>query len=114
MMGVWGGCCGPRASLSELNLPPTTSREPPVTNHDSPSVVSFQPVNILLNEVECRVLGSLIEKEITTPEYYPLSLNALVNACNQKSNRHPLINLDQPPVPQPLHPLDHHSPLLPL
>src|SRR5216684_9318376 len=51
--------------------------------------VSFHPVNILLNEVECRVLGSLIEKEITTPEYYPLSLNALVNACNQKSNRDP-------------------------
>src|SRR5207249_10226062 len=61
----------------------------PVTNFQSPSVVSFHPVNLLLNEVECRVLGALIEKEITTPEYYPLSLNALVNACNQKSNRDP-------------------------
>src|SRR6267154_262937 len=60
---------------------------------DSRTVVSFHSVNILLNEVECRVLGALIEKEIATPEYYPLSLNALVNACNQKSNRDPVMNL---------------------
>ena len=40
-------------------------------------------MNIILSEVEARVLGSLVEKELTTPEYYPLSLNALVNACNQ-------------------------------
>jgi uncharacterized protein YceH (UPF0502 family) len=66
-------------------------------------------VNILLNEVECRVLGSLIEKEITTPEYYPLSLNALVNACNQKSNRDPLMNLDESAVRQALHSLDGQS-----
>jgi uncharacterized protein YceH (UPF0502 family) len=52
-------------------------------------------VNILLNDVEKRVLGSLVEKEITTPDYYPLSLNALLNACNQKSNRHPVMNLDE-------------------
>jgi uncharacterized protein YceH (UPF0502 family) len=51
------------------------------------------PVN-LLSEVETRILGSLIEKELTTPEYYPLSLNALVNACNQKSNRDPVMNLN--------------------
>jgi len=44
-----------------------------------------------LNPLEVRVLGALIEKEITTPEYYPLSLNALVNACNQKSNREPVV-----------------------
>ena len=44
-------------------------------------------MDILLNGVEVRVLGSLIEKSMTTPEYYPLSLNALTNACNQKSNR---------------------------
>ncbi|MGH8017467.1 MAG: YceH family protein [Opitutaceae bacterium] len=44
-----------------------------------------------LSQLEARVLGSLIEKELTTPEYYPLSLNALVNACNQKSNRNPVI-----------------------
>ena len=66
-------------------------------------------MNILLNEVECRVLGSLIEKEITTPEYYPLSLNALVNACNQKSNRDPVMNLDEAAVRQALHSLDGES-----
>ena len=48
-------------------------------------------MTILLNPIEARVLGCLIEKEITTPEYYPLSLNALVNACNQKNNREPVI-----------------------
>ncbi|HTZ30898.1 MAG TPA: YceH family protein, partial [Methylomirabilota bacterium] len=47
---------------------------------------------------EARVLGALIEKEITTPEYYPLSLNALLNACNQKSNREPVMNLDEDAV----------------
>lgn len=66
-------------------------------------------MNILLNEVECRVLGSLIEKEITTPEYYPLSLNALINACNQKSNREPVMNLDEAAVRQALHSLDGQS-----
>ncbi len=53
---------------------------------------------MLLDDVEVRVLGSLVEKESTTPEYYPLSLNALVNACNQKSNRDPLMNLDEDSV----------------
>jgi hypothetical protein len=52
-------------------------------------------VDILLNEVEARVLGALVEKEITTPDYYPLSLNALVNAANQKNNREPVMNLDE-------------------
>ena len=51
-----------------------------------------------LSEVEARVLGALVEKEITTPEYYPLSLNALVNACNQKSNRDPVMTLDEDAV----------------
>src|ERR1700676_5572119 len=51
-----------------------------------------------LMETEVRVLGSLIEKHITTPEYYPLSLNALVNACNQKSNRDPVMQLDEDAV----------------
>jgi len=55
-------------------------------------------MNILLNEIEVRVLGSLIEKDITTPDYYPLSLNALVNACNQKNNRDPVMNLDEDAV----------------
>jgi uncharacterized protein YceH (UPF0502 family) len=49
----------------------------------------------LLSDVEVRVLGALIEKDITTPEYYPLSLNALVNACNQKNNRDPVMTLDE-------------------
>jgi uncharacterized protein YceH (UPF0502 family) len=52
----------------------------------------------LLSDVEVRVLGSLIEKDITTPDYYPLSLNALVNACNQKNNRDPVMALDEDAV----------------
>jgi hypothetical protein len=56
--------------------------------------------------VETRVLGSLVEKELTTPEYYPLSLNALVNACNQKSNRDPAMNLDEEAVREALRTLD--------
>lgn len=51
-------------------------------------------MEIQLNAVEARVLGALIEKDITTPDYYPLSLNALVNACNQKNNRDPVMTLD--------------------
>src|SRR5215469_17642067 len=50
---------------------------------------------IVLTDVEARVLGALVEKDITTPDYYPLSLNALVNACNQKNNRDPVMNLDE-------------------
>jgi uncharacterized protein YceH (UPF0502 family) len=48
-----------------------------------------------LNDIEVRVIGSLIEKEKTTPEYYPLSLNSLKNACNQKSNRNPVITCEE-------------------
>jgi uncharacterized protein YceH (UPF0502 family) len=55
-------------------------------------------MELLLNENECRVLGSLVEKDSTTPEYYPLSLNALVNACNQKSNREPVMQLTEDAV----------------
>jgi uncharacterized protein YceH (UPF0502 family) len=51
-----------------------------------------------LNDIEVRVLGCLIEKELTTPEYYPLSLNALTNACNQKSNRDPVVALQETDV----------------
>ncbi len=51
------------------------------------------PLPEVLNALEARVLGCLIEKELSTPEYYPLSLNALVNACNQKNNREPLMML---------------------
>ena len=52
----------------------------------------------LLSDVEVRVLGALIEKDITTPDYYPLSLNALVNACNQKNNRDPVMTLNEDAV----------------
>ena len=52
----------------------------------------------LLSEVEVRVLGALIEKQITTPEYYPLTLNALTAACNQKSNRAPVVDFDKKTV----------------
>src|ERR1700689_3405558 len=51
-----------------------------------------------LTDVEVRVLGALIEKDITTPDYYPLSLNALVNACNQKNNRDPVMALEEDAV----------------
>ncbi len=63
-------------------------------------------MDMLLTDVETRVLGSLVEKELTTPEYYPLSLNALVNACNQKSNRDPVMNLDEAAVREALRALD--------
>jgi len=53
---------------------------------------------IHLSPIEARVLGALIEKEATTPEYYPLSLNALVNACNQKNNREPVTQLNEDEV----------------
>ena len=55
-------------------------------------------MNIILNPAEARVLGALIEKDITTPDYYPLSLNALVNACNQKNNREPVTSYDEDTV----------------
>jgi len=63
-----------------------------------------QPLRLTPNEA--RVLGALIEKEITTPEYYPLSLNALINACNQRSNREPVMDLDEEMVRQALHGLE--------
>ena len=63
-------------------------------------------MSILLTPVEARVLGALIEKEATTPEYYPLSLNALVNACNQKNNREPVMQLSEDDVRQALHNLE--------
>src|ERR1700753_1441981 len=59
-----------------------------------------------LTPVEARVLGALIEKEVTTPEYYPLSLNALINACNQRSNREPVMDLDEEAVRLALHGLE--------
>jgi uncharacterized protein YceH (UPF0502 family) len=59
-------------------------------------------VPTILNEIEIRVLGSLIEKQVTTPEYYPLTLNSLTNACNQKNNRHPVTAYSEEQVTQAL------------
>src|SRR5437660_3686484 len=59
-------------------------------------------VDHTLTDIEVRVLGSLVEKEITTPDYYPLSLNALVAACNQSSNRNPIVHYDESTVAQAL------------
>jgi len=52
-------------------------------------------MNLPISAIEARILGALIEKELTTPEYYPLTLNSLTNACNQKSNRDPVMNLEE-------------------
>ncbi|HTB18423.1 MAG TPA: YceH family protein [Bryobacteraceae bacterium] len=60
-------------------------------------------MDLSLDADEVRVLGSLLEKEITTPEYYPLSLNALLNACNQKSNRDPVVHFDEETVERVLY-----------
>ena len=57
---------------------------------------------VQLTSMEARVIGCLIEKQITTPDQYPLSLNALVNACNQKSNRDPMMDVDEPTVQRTL------------
>ena len=59
-------------------------------------------MDAILNAVEARVIGSLMEKQITTPEYYPLTLNALVNACNQISNRDPVVSYDEKTVARAL------------
>jgi uncharacterized protein YceH (UPF0502 family) len=66
-------------------------------------------VKIQLKELEARVLGALLEKEITTPDYYPLSLNSLVNACNQKSNRDPVMSVDEDSVRDALRTLQDNS-----
>jgi uncharacterized protein YceH (UPF0502 family) len=68
----------------------------------------MESMDIKLTENEVRVLGSLIEKDITTPEYYPLSLNALLNACNQKSNRDPVMQLNENAVRDALEGLQEH------
>jgi hypothetical protein len=59
-------------------------------------------MDIILNETEVRILGCLMEKEMTTPEYYPLSLNSLTNACNQKSNRNPITSYEETSVSEGL------------
>jgi uncharacterized protein YceH (UPF0502 family) len=69
-------------------------------------MTAFRATNVVLTDNEARVLGSLVEKDITTPDYYPLTLNALVNACNQKSNRDPVMNLNDELVRQALYSLN--------
>lgn len=64
-----------------------------------------QPIK--LSPAEARALGALVEKEITTPDYYPLTLNALINACNQRSNREPVMDLDEDDARQALHGLEN-------
>ncbi len=66
-------------------------------------------MQVTLTSIEARVLGALIEKEITTPEYYPLSLNALTNACNQKSNRDPVMHLEESAIRKALNHLEYQS-----
>lgn len=61
---------------------------------------------VKLTAAEARALGALVEKEITTPDYYPLTMNALINACNQRSNRDPVMDLDEDDVRQALHGLE--------
>jgi uncharacterized protein len=63
---------------------------------------------IVLNAAQARVLGALMEKEATTPDYYPLSLNALANACNQRSNREPVMDLTEDEVRDALAGLQQH------
>lgn len=55
-----------------------------------------------LTETEARIVGALVEKQLTTPEYYPLTLNALIAACNQKTNREPVVSFDEPTVSRSL------------
>ena len=70
-------------------------------NYSQPESTSDDDTNfVVLSFEETRVLGSLIEKELTTPEYYPLTLNSLVSACNQKNNRLPKSNLDEAEISQ--------------
>jgi uncharacterized protein len=66
-------------------------------------------MQLTLTPIEARVLGALIEKEITTPEYYPLSLNALTNACNQKSNRDPVLHVEESEIRKALSHLEYQS-----
>ena len=70
-----------------------------------PYLTRMDAMTTELNEVEARVLGCLIEKSLTTPELYPLTLNSLVNACNQKSSREPVLQLEESVVAAGLHSL---------
>ena len=71
-------------------------------------------MQLTLTPIEARILGALIEKESTTPEYYPLSLNALTNACNQKSNRDPMMQLEEGEIRGALNHLEGQSLVRPI
>ena len=60
-----------------------------------------------LTTLEARILGALIEKAVTTPEYYPLTVNALLAACNQKNNRNPVLSLDESALSEGLYSLQN-------
>lgn len=81
----------------------------PESTEPEPTTPESTQAKILLTAAEARVLGALMEKEATTPENYPLSLNALLNACNQRSNREPVMELDEEAVRQALHRLEDHG-----
>src|SRR5215469_8953657 len=95
----------PRLRRHEQSRPTKYTPAPP---NRAPRTVTLRKTILMdrlplqLNPVEVRVLGSLTEKDITTPDYYPLSLNALVNACNQKNNRDPVMSVDEDAVRQAL------------
>jgi uncharacterized protein YceH (UPF0502 family) len=78
------------------------------TNSPAQSGYNLMPVSLsfVLTPAQARILGALVEKEITTPDYYPLSLNALINACNQLTNREPVMHLDEEEVRLALHRLE--------
>jgi len=78
-------------------------------NPEATNAETASPNPIVLTAAEARVLGALVEKEVTTPEYYPLSLNALMNACNQRSNREPVMSLDEDEVRHALHGLNNKN-----
>jgi uncharacterized protein len=87
-------------------LTPRALSAPPRLGTEARFRYDFQAMDIVLNDAETRVLGALMEKESTTPEYYPLSMNALIAACNQKSNRDPVMTLDEGAVRQALRKLE--------
>ena len=84
-----------RMSHFATHLPTEVFSDDSVFKCYAASFFILKLMNIVLNEIEARVLGALVEKDITTPDYYPLSLNALVNACNQRNNRDPVMNLEE-------------------
>ena len=90
-----------RVPLREYSQP-LAPPYPPLFWQNDPMSSSFTP----LSTAAVRILGALVEKEATTPEYYPLSLNALGNACNQKNNREPVMALDEDDLRRGVHELE--------